>query len=345
MKNSRHSLSSLIALASAVLATFFLSACQQSQQQPAPAAIESKAVSTEKVFVEFRGPWAFAPDPKDANSVLAIAPKVKSHRDLFVQASNQSTLASGVYDLSLPKHSGPAAATVEPSIAQAKIDAQSLQRAIDNKSARYVIRLPKPEEYVVAGRSRSRVGATYPPDASTEKNYATAVSLRYNVSSLNGFSLAGAPDGGTFNPLLLQVEASTVRFVIAPAQDDDPKDPCDTHSRESFHHLAALLNLTLFVDFPDNPADCHKKDLQNAHAVKAEVNSRSPVEQADALWNESLELQQTVSLAGVDLSAAVSEFLAAPAADMRHYQAAAILLFDRPRIDCRAPVVILTLSP
>src|SRR5277367_3903658 len=130
MRTALYSTSKLVALAGAALATLCLVACEQSQPtNPAPAAAESKAAATEKVFVEFRGPWAFVPDPKDANSVLAIAPKAKSHRDLYVQASNESTLASGVYDLSLPAHSGPAAASTDSSIAQAKIDGQNLQRA------------------------------------------------------------------------------------------------------------------------------------------------------------------------------------------------------------------------
>src|SRR5208282_1047556 len=105
---------------------------------------------------------------------------------------------------------------------------------------------------------RSRVGAPYPPDASTEKDYAVAVALRYNVASLSGFSLAGAADSGPVKPVLLQVETPTVLFSIEPAGDDDPLDQCDSHSRESFHQLTGLLNLTLFVDFPDNPDTCHK---------------------------------------------------------------------------------------
>lgn len=306
---TRHFTSILVALASVVLAALSLVSCQKSQTPTtAPAVSESKAVTTEKAFVEFRGPWAFVPDPNDANSVLAIAPKAKGHRDLFVQASNQSTLVSGVYDLSLPNHTGPAAATADPNIAQAKIDAQSLQRALDNKSARYVIRLPKPEEYVVAARSRSRLGAIYPPDASTEKDYATAVSLRYNVTSLKGFSLAGTPDSGAFNPLLLQVETPITRFAISPAQDDDPNDKCETHSRESFHHLATLLGLTLYIDFPDNPGECHKTDPQNVHPAKAEGNWGASFQPIAALW------------------------------------VTAAYLFDHPAGDCKAPVLILTPS-
>ncbi len=318
MRIQLHSTSRLIALAGVALTTLCLVACQQSQPPtPAPAAAESKTAATEKIFIEFRGPWAFVADPKDANSVLAIAPKAKTHRDLYVQASNQSTLTSGVYDLSLPAHTGPAAASADPGIAQAKIDAQNLQRALDNKSARYVVRLPKPEEYVVAGRFRSRLGATYPPGASTEKAYATAVSLRYNVSSLNGFSLAGAPDSGTFNPLLLQVETPTIKFVITPAQYDDPNDKCDTHSRESFHALTALLGLTLYVDFPDNPDACHKSDPQNAHPAKAEANWRSPFEQIAAIDIRNLEQRLL----------------------------AAIYFFDHAGADCESPNLILTTTP
>ncbi len=314
MRTQLYSTSKLVALA-AVLATLSLVACEKSQ--PPAAAPAAPPVTTEKVYVEFRGPWAFVADPKDANSVLAIAPKAKGHRDLYVQASNQSTLASGVYDLSLPAHSGPAAATADPSIAQAKIDAQNLQRALDSKSGRYVIRLPKPEQYVVALRHRSRLGAAYPPDASTEKDYATATALRYNVSSLNGFSLAGTPDSGAFNPLLLQVETPTIRFIIAPAQEDDPHDKCDTHSRESFHHLTTLLGLTLYVDFPDNPDDCHKSDPQNAHPARAEGAWRSPFEQ----------------IAAFDVRNIGQRLMAA------------IYFFDHPSGDCESPNLILTTSP
>src|ERR1700692_1778238 len=230
MKNPCQARNSLIALASAVLATFSLTACQQSQQPSVPAASQSAGASTEKIFVVFEGPWATVADPKDANSVLVLAPKTKLHHDLYVAASNESMLAAGTYDLSVPAHGAATSAALDPSFAQAKIDAKSLQRALDDKSGRYVIRLPKPEAYVAARRARSRVGPSYPPDASTEQNYVAYVSFLYNVSSLNGFSLAGTPDTGTFNPLLLQLDTPTIRFAIEPAVADDPTDMCSTHS-------------------------------------------------------------------------------------------------------------------
>ena len=270
MRNPRYFNSPPIALASAVLATFFLIACQQSQQPSTPAATQSAAAPTKDVYVVFEGPWAFAPDPKDANSVIALAPKTKSHRDLIVQTWDK-TLASGIYDLSLPARTGPAAGTVDPDILHAKIDPQNVQHVLDSKSERYAIRLPKPEAYVAATHYRGRAGATYPPDASTEKDYVTSVSLRYSVTTLTGFSLAGSPDSGTFNPLLLRVETPSINFLIEPAHDPDPADKCHTHEREAFRDLTKLVSVKLFLDYSNDPNECHGKDPQNARPVKAEV--------------------------------------------------------------------------
>jgi hypothetical protein len=320
MRNPRYFNNSLIALASAVLATFFLIACQQSQQPAAPAATQSAVATTEKVFVVFEGPWAIVADPKDANSVLVLAPKTKLHRDLYVAASNESTLAAGSYDLSVPAHGPATSAVLDPSFAQAKIDAKSLQHALDDKSGRYVIRLPKPEAYVAAKRFRSRVGPTYPPDASTEQNYAAYVSLRYNVSSLNGFSLAGTPDTGTFNPLLLQLDTPTIRFAIEPAVADDPKDRCSTHSRESFRDLVKFLSLTLFVDFPNDASNCHDIDPQKARPAKAEVDWKTPFERKSAT--------------GISSAGGVPQYLIAT-----------MYLFHGGGGSCMAPTLFLTTTP
>src|SRR5208282_4121918 len=92
---------------------------------------------------------------------------------------------------------------------------------------------------------------------------------------------------------------------------------CDTHSRESFHHLTTLLGLTLYVDFPDNPGDCHKNDPQNAHPAKAEGNWRSPFEQIAAIEIRNIEQRLLM----------------------------AVYLFDHPGGDCKAPVVMLTTTP
>lgn len=166
MRNPRHFRISLVAVASVFLAALIMVACNQTKEIK-PAA-QQTTQTTQNVFVVFEGPWAFAPDPKDANSVLALAPKTKSHHDLVVQSSDK-TLTPGIYDLSLPARSGPATGTVDPNILQAKIDAQSVQHVLDNKLERYAIRLPKPEAYVAATHYRFRAGSAYPPDASTEQ--------------------------------------------------------------------------------------------------------------------------------------------------------------------------------
>jgi hypothetical protein len=347
MPPKRDFTSSLIATASAALAILFLFACQPSQQTTVPATTQPAPAIAEKVFVVLEGPWALVADPKDANSVLALAPKTKSHRDLSVLASNESVLAAGTYDLSVPVHGPATSAALDPSFAQAKIDAQSLQHALDDKSGRYVIRLPKPEAYRAAKRVRSRVGASYPPDASTEQNYATEVSLLYTVSNLNGFSLAGTPDAGTFNPLLIQLESPTIRFAIEPAQFDDPKDMCSVHSREAFRDSAKFLGLTLYVDFPEDAADCHKADPQTVRGINAQANERVPLDRLVALFPEGRAGSQPWSGTREGIAPDHFEMLATiDGADrISRYLVAAAYFFHMSGFDCKAPITFLTATP
>jgi hypothetical protein len=341
MKTPRQSRSSLVALAGAVIATLSLVACQQSQPPAAtPMSAESKAAAAGKdVFVVFEGPWAIVPDPKDANSVLLLAPKTKAHRDLYVTASNNSTLAAGTYDLSLPARTGPAAGTFDESILRAKIDPKNVQHVLDDKSSnRYVIRLPKPDAYLPASRYRSRVSATYPPEPATEKEYATGVSLRYSVTSLTGFSLAGTPDRAAFNPFLLQVETPTIRFVIDPARDPDPADKCDTHFRQAFHEVATLLALNLYVDFPENPSTCHDTDPQKARAVKAETGPVAGFERLVAFLESDPGVAKEASVAPLSADRFTSLALRGAKTVARHLTVT-LFLFGRPSGVCGAPII------
>lgn len=335
---------------SVFLAALVLVACERSNPaasataEPPQTKAASSAASAEKVFLVFDGPWAFAPDPKDANMVLAIAPKTKSHNGLQVSASNKATLPAGIYDLSVPVHSTPTAGAPDATFVQAQVDTKSLNHAIGAKSERYVVRLPKPEAYVAAMRYRSRVGASYPPDPSTEKEYVTSASLRYSVSSLTGFSLAGTPDSGTFKPLLLQVDTPTITFLIDPAIGDIPLDNCSTHSRQAFHDLTKLVNVTLYVDFPESPSGCHDKDPQKPHPAQAEAES--PLwERLDALMEENLTDLPLASAALMENSFG-HEFLAwvAPGAFMKHARASFYFFGTRPS-NCKAPILILSIKP
>lgn len=332
-----------IGLGSVLLVTVFFVACEQSKQTSATPASTPRAVPTEKVFVVFEGPWAFAPDPKDTGKVLAIAPKTKIHRDLYATASNNATLASGIYDLSLPVAGGVGAVTHDPNLAQATITGADLQRVLDTKSERYVIRVPKPEAFMAASRFRSRLGPVYPPDASTEKDYVTAVSLRYSVSSLNGISLSGSPDSGSFNPFLLRVETPTVNFVIDPAHEVDLSDKCRTHSRESFRDLTRLLRLTLYVDFPDSPSSCHDKDPQRSKAVQ---NGQLPLlERFAAMLHRNPADLATASLVP-EMVAIYPLFLDGrqPTSSITQRLRGAIYVLTHTPVICMAPALLLTVS-
>src|SRR5208283_5202369 len=82
MKTRRPSASMTVAVASVVLATLFLAACQQSQPTPVSSATPATVATSEKVFVVFEGPWAFVTDPKDANSASSRAQDKTAPRSL-----------------------------------------------------------------------------------------------------------------------------------------------------------------------------------------------------------------------------------------------------------------------
>lgn len=256
MKNRSYFTGALAVLACAALATFLLVARHEAKAAPPPS-------QSGQVFVAFEGVWAFAQDPADANSVLAFAPKTDGHHELSVQGE---MLGPGLYELSMPARTGPATAIVDPNIIQARIDAQ---HALSNRMARYAIRLPKPEAYIAKSHSRSRVGSVYPPAASTEREYVTSVSLRYSVATLNGFSLAGSPDSGTFKPLALRMDTPTLTFLAGPAGNRDADNSCHTHERQAFRALTKLVNVTMFLDFPEDAGACHSQDPQ---ILKTAVN-------------------------------------------------------------------------
>ncbi len=344
MNSRARFLGKAVAITSVALAALVLVGCEQSQQTaPASARAASPSATTEKVFVEFEGPWAIVADPKDPNSVLAIAPKMKSHNDLYVAASNESPLAAGTYSLSVPAHGAAFSGTLDTSFVQAKIDAKSLQHALDDKSARYVVRLPKPEGYVAARRFLSRVGASYPPDASTEQNYVTFVSFRYSVSGLSGFSLSGTPDTGTFNPLLLQLDTPTIRFAIE--QPDALQDTCHNHSRGAFRDTVKFLGLKLYVDFPNDTADCHKTDPQVSGAAKAEASPESPLERTVAFLGGDLVEIESAKMIGATVPRDLAMFDWSRIGRSPRGLMAALAFFHSTDGGCKAPILFLTATP
>jgi hypothetical protein len=335
--NDRHFFVKPFAIAGILAMSIALVACEQSKQ-PAPV----PASAAESVFVVFEGPWAMVDDPKDANSVLALAPKMKTHNDLYVAASNDSMLDAGVYELTVPVHGAAFSGTLDPSFSQLKIDAKSLQHALDDKSGRYVVRLPKPEAYVAARRYLSRVGPSYPPGPSTEQKYVTSVSLRYNVASLNGFSLSGTPDGGTFNPLLLQLDTPTLRFAIE--QTDAPPDLCHNHSRGAFRDTVKFLGVKSYVDFPKDSDDCHRNDPQNSGVAKAESDATSPLEKIVLLQLGGTADVQTAN--SIDFTVPVYlKYVSGRRFTTLREAMASVYLFHAADGGCRAPILFLAATP
>jgi hypothetical protein len=343
LRNRRHSLTFASGLAGLLLITLSLLSCSQVQTSSSTAVPEPKTTTAtaREVHVIFEGPWAIVADPKDPNSVLVLAPKTDLHRNLYVSANDEQALNAGTYELSVPHHGPATSAALDPGFAQVKIDTKNLQHALDAKSERYIIHLPKPEAYVAAKRFRARLGPTYPPDASTERNYAAYVSLRYTVASLEGFSVSGTPDSGIFNPMQLQLETPIIRFVIEPALAG-PEDACHTHSRKSFRETAKFLGLTLYVDFPNDSPDCHKTDPQISQSTKAETREATSEEMVQTQNILNVQAADVSSTALPDTTSWVSKW------GFRTVTAnllATVFFFHGGTSDCTSPVLFLTTTP
>ena len=152
---------------------------------------------------------------------------------------------------------------------------------------------------------------------------------------------------GTFNPLLLQLESTTVRFAIEPAQFDDPKDMCSVHSREAFRDTAKFLGLTLYVDFPNDAADCHKSDPQTPRRTETQANQRFPFDRPVALFSEGRAGSQPWSGTREEIAPDHVEMLATiDGADrISRYLAATAYFFHASGVGCKAPITFLTMTP
>jgi hypothetical protein len=204
---------------------------------------------TTSVSIAFEGPWAFVPDPQDQESVLAIAPKTKSHYPLTVGDSNGTPLDAGVYTLDIPGHGPSAPPKLDQTFLRTRVPPENVTHALGARLERYAIRLPRPERYVAMNRQASRIGNE------PERNYVSEVSLVYIVKDFSGLSLAGTSDSEATSQTL-QLPAHSVHFRIAPVPD--PSDVCDAHVREAFHDLTKLLGLAQTMSMP-SPGNCQMK--------------------------------------------------------------------------------------
>jgi hypothetical protein len=332
MTNRRYLPAPTFALAAAALSIALLIGCTETKQNP-PA---PPPAPSEKVFVVFEGPWGFAPDPKDAKFVIAMAPKTKEHRDLYVKASYHQELEAGNYELSMPAPTVAPSGKIIPDIVRAKIAPKDVQRVLDDKLERYTVRLPKPESYAPATRYLSSVGTTPPPGSRDvpPKPWATAVSLQYSLASLSTFELRGNSDTSSFKPFPLQVDTPQISFVIHPKHDDDPDDKCFTHERETFHILTKLLGLTLYVDYPESPAGCLDKDPQKPQAARAQVALPSRMERLLAFAETNVPDVQEAGVAPASWSNSLAR------SPMRRLTAAFYFFFARPSGDCKPPTIV-----
>jgi hypothetical protein len=105
-----------------------------------------------------------------------------------------------------------------------------------------------------------------------------------------------------------------------------------------------FLGLTLFVDFPNDPADCHKKDPQMVRSTKAEAGQGPSLNRNAALSLEALDHSETANVAGREVTLGRAEILSTvvEADPVAHYLTDAMYLFHVSGGACMAPILFLT---
>jgi hypothetical protein len=99
-----------------------------------------------------------------------------------------------------------------------------------------------------------------------------------------------------------------------------------------------LLGLTLYVDFPDNPSGCHKKDPQLARAEKAQMHYLPdvPAKPTGGLFNQNLPPQATYFMGSF------ITYLDRAAKQFANGWAAATYFFHSDSGACKAPIIVAT---
>ena len=332
MTNRRYLPGPPVALAAAVLAIVLLVSCTGTKQNPPG----PTAPPPQKVLAVFAGPWGFAPDPDDPNSVIAMAPATAAHHNLYVKASYNEELTQGVYTLSMPPRTVTPAGTIIPDIVQTKIDPNAVRRVVnDNHHDRYAVRIPKPEAYIPEDRYLSSVGTVPHPAAHgiAAKPWATGVSLQYTVGSLSTFQVTGTPDSGNFPAFPLQLDTPLISFIITPLHEDDPSDLCYTHDRQAFQDLTALLGVTLFVDFA-GPSGCDM-DEKKKPSTRAQL-ALPPMARMAAFEAYPAGIQE----AGIIPASWLNSLTRAPIRILTRSVVAAFYFFASPTGDCKSPIIV-----
>jgi len=325
-----------IAFATAFLLIMCLAGCAE-KEKPASAPPPS-----EHVWVVFEGPWGYAPDPNDPNSIIAIAPATPDHHDLYVQASYSQQMKPGHYELAMPPRTVAPPGTIISDIFQTPIDPKVVNNVFNNVLSdpslhRYAVRLPKPESYTPYTRYPSSIGSAPHPAANgiAARPWATGVALQYTVGSLSTFKVTGTPDTGIFPDFTLQLDAHQISFVITPLHDDDPTDLCYIHDRVAFHNLTTLLGVTLFVDFQGSPPTCPAVDVEKPSRPKAQTTP-AQFEPTEIAAYRAVPVQE----AGVVPASSLSALARSPLRSIGRGVIAAFYFFAHPTGDCKAANII-----
>jgi hypothetical protein len=212
-------------------------------------------------YINFNGPWAFMQDPDNPNKLVAIAPYIQGHQSAYVAGTNESPVATGIYELS-----GPPASSLNPNpqlvVVRDSVDRKTVYDKVSQNAGgvRYMIRLPMPSDMSTYRAGREAVGSAWPvtnPDT-TEKQYTTHMTLHYRVADYGGIRFSGTADDKTtlnFTPVI--GTTGSLDIGVGPLYDLQ-ETGCHDHGKTAFKTLADLFSVKQFIDFPGPDGHYHQ---------------------------------------------------------------------------------------
>jgi hypothetical protein len=260
--------------------------CSSTLQASSQRTTTTSNTTLPEVEVWVEGPWAYADDPRDAQSIVLIAPDSDSiqhtHAAVTHSAGDRELDYDSVLEIRNLTHTQQACSTcIRINAYPAGVDRRVLTNLLSSGTGRYVISLPKPDRYEEAVGQESRVRSRWWDDCRPSQNcegqppHTTQAIFHYTVNRLDGFSIG--PNAQQQTPLFFE-DRHVITIFMTPKGEIDQ---CDSVGRLAFHHLVTLFSLNLFVDLrtklvgsnaatgpypsddPPGPSTCLDSDPQN----------------------------------------------------------------------------------
>jgi hypothetical protein len=255
-----------------------------------PRSQEKSAAPTTTVYVMLEGAWILTADPSVPGGFLGIAPNMKDHIPLYVQARQGITLGGGEYWLAINNIPNTPSSPPTPNSYRAyapKVASSAVPGVVaDHSGKRYVFHFPPPNAIGEETSGESRITDSL---GTQTIERAMDVSLQYQISTDNtpqslplitAKSYADppstaypAPPADTTPTLPYSIALGNPALIRIGSMPNQPDyNPCSPQSQETFASLMSLLGTSAQIGYPPYSAGCSNCQGPNGGSAMCSAN-------------------------------------------------------------------------